>query len=130
TFPEVDYVIRGDAEMALPQFLRAQAGRGDWSEVSNLAWRAPYGEVQAPTLSYIDIERHPSPAFQGTNEVVPYESMRGCPFTCKFCAYPSASPQWRYKSTEKVVRDWSEYAEKNGTRVIKSMDSVFTIPPK
>ena len=126
---DVEYVIRGDAEQALPQFLRARAGRGHWSEVPNLTWRAPNGDIQAPLITYIDIEQHPSPAFRGTHQVVPYESMRGCPFTCKFCAYPAASPKWRYKSAEKMVRDWAGYAEKNGAQVIKSMDSVFTIPP-
>lgn len=129
TQPGVDFVIRGDAEEALPAFLRAVEGQAGFDEVPNLTWRAPNGEIKAPALAYIDIERHASPSFRGTHDIVPYESMRGCPFTCKFCAYPAASPKWRYKSAEKIVRDWAGYAELNGARTIKSMDSVFTIPP-
>jgi anaerobic magnesium-protoporphyrin IX monomethyl ester cyclase len=127
--PEVDYVVRGDAEHALPLLLDALAGKGELSDVPNLSLRKPNGELHTPPRTYVDIEHHPSPSFRGTQPVVPYESMRGCPFTCKFCAFPAASPQWRYKSAEKIIRDWGGYAETNGAQVIKSMDSVFTIPP-
>jgi anaerobic magnesium-protoporphyrin IX monomethyl ester cyclase len=125
----IDYIIRGDAEIALPMLLRALKGRADLRDVPNLAFRDDTGALHMAPLSYIDIETYPSPAFHGRHDLVPYESMRGCPFTCKFCSYPAASPKWRYKSADKIVRDWSGYAEKNGAQVIKSMDSTFTIPP-
>ena len=127
--PEVDYIIRGDAEFALPRLLRALAGTGALADVPNLTWRADDGSVQAPPIEYIDLEAHPSPSFRGTHQAVPYESMRGCPFTCKFCSFPAASPKWRYKSAEKITRDWATYADTNGASVIKAYDSTFTIPP-
>lgn len=127
--PRVDYVIRGDAEAALPAFLRALAGKGDLADVPNLVRRRPDGTLHVPPVSYIDIEAHPSPTFRGTRPIVPYESMRGCPFTCKFCSFPAASPKWRYKSAEKIVRDWAGYAEQNGTEIVRAYDSTFTIPP-
>ncbi|MGE0040897.1 MAG: radical SAM protein [Vicinamibacterales bacterium] len=126
--PEVDYVVRGDAELALPALLEALDGRGHIADVPNLAWRSG-DEVVAPPIQYIDIESHPSPVFRGPQQVVPYESMRGCPFTCKFCSFPSASPKWRYKSAPKIVRDWAGYAERNEAEVIRAYDSTFTIPP-
>jgi radical SAM superfamily enzyme YgiQ (UPF0313 family) len=127
--PEVDYIIRGDAEFALPLLLQALAGRAALADVPNLTWRASDGTVQAPPVQYIDLEAHPSPSFRGTHRAVPYESMRGCPFTCKFCSFPAASPTWRYKSAEKICRDWATYADRNGASVIKAYDSTFTIPP-
>lgn len=127
--PEVDYIIRGDAEIALPRLLQALAGRAALADVPNLAWRGADGSVQAPPIEYIDLETHPSPAFRGTHRAVPYESMRGCPFTCKFCSFPAASPKWRFKSADKICRDWTMYAERNGASVIKAYDSTFTIPP-
>jgi hypothetical protein len=54
--------------------------------------------------------------------------MRGCPFKCRFCSYPSASPQWRYKSAQKIFHDWQHYRDHNGARHIKAMDSTFTVP--
>jgi anaerobic magnesium-protoporphyrin IX monomethyl ester cyclase len=127
--PEVDYVMRGDAEIGLPRLLQALAGTAALADVPNLAWRAADGSVQAPPIEYIDIEAHPSPSFRGTHWAVPYESMRGCPFTCKFCSFPAASPKWRFKSAEKIGRDWATYADQNGATVIKAYDSTFTIPP-
>ncbi|MFM8533620.1 MAG: B12-binding domain-containing radical SAM protein [Acidimicrobiia bacterium] len=127
--PDVDYIIRGDAEAGLPQLVRALAGKMPLAEVMNLVWRAPDGSVQDPPVAYIDLENHPSPRFRGTHAVVPYESMRGCPFTCKFCSFPFASPKWRYKSADKILRDWADYAETNGAEVVKAYDSTFTIPP-
>ena len=80
-------------------------------------------------FEYIDIEAHPSPAFIGEQQTVPYESMRGCPFTCKYCSFPAASPKWRFKSAEKIVNDWKSYVERNHTRLVAALDSTFTIPP-
>ncbi len=127
--PDVDFIVRGDAEAGLPALLAALGGDRDLSKVPNLTWRDEQGHIQAPPVQYIDIEAHPSPVFKGRQQMVPYESMRGCPFTCKFCSFPAASPQWRYKSAEKIVADWSRYAEDNGAELIRAYDSTFTIPP-
>jgi tRNA A37 methylthiotransferase MiaB len=127
--PEVDYVIRGDAEVAFPQLLRALDGDGVAADVPNLAVRQPDGRVVTTDIQYVDIETQDSPSFDGSHGLIPYESMRGCPFTCKFCSYPVASPKWRYKSADKILRDWTRYAETNGASAIRSMDSTFTVPP-
>jgi hypothetical protein len=82
------------------------------------------------SFQYIDLEEHPSPGFGMKHwPVVPYESMRGCPFSCKFCSFPFASPTWRYKSAEKIASDWARYRDVNETRHIYAMDSTFTVPP-
>ncbi len=126
---DVDFIVRGDAEVGLPALVTALAGDRDLSKVPNLAWRGGNGEVHAPPVHYIDLEAHPSPVFKGTHQMVPYESMRGCPFTCKFCSFPAASPLWRYKSAEKIAADWKGYVEHNGAQLIRAYDSTFTIPP-
>lgn len=131
-FPTIDYIIRGDAEVAFPMLLDALAGNADLGKVPNLVIGGPGGgelrQVQLNEHVYIDIDDHSSPRFRGKHRIVPYESMRGCPFTCKFCSFPFASPQWRYKSADKICRDWASYAEENGAEVIKAMDSTFTVP--
>lgn len=127
--PGVDYIIRGDAEAALPMLLRALDGRADLDSVPNLVARGPDDSPRLNRFEYIDIEAHPSPAFQGEQFTVPYESMRGCPFTCKYCSFPAASPKWRFKSAEKIVNDWKRYADQNHARLIAALDSTFTIPP-
>jgi len=128
--PDVDIVVRGDGEHAIPLLLDA-LDRGDsLHDVPNLVIRTGPETYRMTSFRYIDIEEHPSPAF-GTEHrpVVPYESMRGCPFSCRFCSFPFASPEWRYKSAEKIASDWARYRDINETRHIYAMDSTFTVPP-
>jgi radical SAM superfamily enzyme YgiQ (UPF0313 family) len=127
--PDVDYIIRGDAELALPMLLQALDDQGDVNAVPNLVGRNPDGTLCMSSGQYVDIETHPSPRFRGEHRIVPYESMRGCPFTCKYCSFPAASPLWRFKSAEKIVDDWKSYRDHNGAGLIAALDSTFTIPP-
>lgn len=129
--PEVDIVVRGDGEHAIPLLLSALDRGESVDHVPNLVVRTASDSYQLTTFRYIDLEEHPSPGF-GTQQrpVVPYESMRGCPFSCKFCSFPFASPEWRYKSAEKIAADWAAYRDVNEARHIRAMDSTFTVPPR
>ncbi|MET9654695.1 MULTISPECIES: radical SAM protein [unclassified Streptomyces] len=126
--PEIVAVVRGDGEIALPRTLDALSGRGELSAVPNLVWRDE-DNIRINPTEYVDIEDFPSPLVIGKQPIIPYESMRGCPFDCKFCSFPAASPKWRYKSAEKIRDDWIAYAERNAADSISAMDSTFTIPP-
>lgn len=127
--PEVDVVVRGDGEDALPALLRSLEKGRDLSGVPNLVFRNETGhDLRYTPLRYIDLDQYPSPSLEGVASVIPYESMRGCPFSCKFCSFPFASPQWRYKSAAKIAADWDHYARINEAKYIRAMDSTFTVP--
>lgn len=128
--PEVKIIVRGDGEVALAALLDALSGKHDPRDVPNLAYRdhEASDKIRTTRFEYVNIERQPSPSFPGRARIVPYESMRGCPFSCKFCSFPFASPQWRYKSADKIADDWARYASVNGTEYIRAMDSTFTVP--
>jgi anaerobic magnesium-protoporphyrin IX monomethyl ester cyclase len=127
--PQASFVIRGDGETALPALLHALRTGGRPEQVPNLVWRdRTTGKLRINALDYIDLDTYPAPAFPGNQAVLPYESMRGCPFSCRFCSYPAASPQWRHKSADKILADWMGYAERNNVRHIQAMDSTFTVP--
>ncbi|MGH2600689.1 MAG: B12-binding domain-containing radical SAM protein [Dehalococcoidia bacterium] len=129
--PAVRYIVRGDAETALPRLLDALRGRCDLGDVPNLSWRDPDTDaIRETNIAYIDLDAEPSPSVEGHAPVVPYESMRGCPFRCKFCSFPSASPEWRYKSAHKIAGDFARYHRANGTQFVKALDSTFTVPPR
>jgi anaerobic magnesium-protoporphyrin IX monomethyl ester cyclase len=129
--PMVDIVVRGDAEEAIPALLQALDTGQDLDQVPNLVIRTGPDSYRQTPFRYIDLEAEPSPGFGNQHRpVVPYESMRGCPFSCRFCSFPFASPEWRYKSAEKIAADWSRYREVNGARHIRAMDSTFTVPPR
>ena len=129
--PRVTAIVRDDGEVALPAALRTIHAGADLSGVPNLVHRDPRDPtvVRHNAIGYVDLETYPSPAFSGAYPSVPYESMRGCPFTCKFCSYPMATQRWRVKSAQKIVKDWLEYVERNATSFVKAMDSTFTVPP-
>lgn len=126
----VSCVVRGDGEAALPAVLRALASGTSPAGSPNTVVRRESGDgIIVPDLEYVDIEATPSPDFLGETPIVPYESMRGCPYRCRFCSFPAASPQWRYKSATKIVDDWQRYRDDNGAQHIRALDSTFTVPP-
>ncbi|MEU8434936.1 radical SAM protein [Streptomyces sp. NPDC029216] len=127
-FPGVTAVVRGDGERALPAVLKAVGAQRSLEEVPGAVWRDG-GRIRVNPLEYMDIEAQPSPRLRGRFPIVPYESMRGCPFDCKFCSFPAASPKWRYKSAEKIKHDWLAYVAENEAQMISAMDSTFTVPP-
>ncbi|MGH3871662.1 MAG: B12-binding domain-containing radical SAM protein [Pseudonocardiaceae bacterium] len=129
--PDVDIIVRGDGEHAIPLLLDALDRGASLDHVPNLVIRTGPESYRLTTFRYIDLEEHPSPGFgTGHRPVVPYESMRGCPFSCKFCSFPFASPEWRYKSADKIAADWARYRDVNEARHIRAMDSTFTVPPR
>lgn len=129
--PAVDCIVRGDGEVALPLVVAALRRGTGFEQVPNLVFRRrDDGDVATTPLEYVDMDRHPSPGAAGEHRIVPYESMRGCPFGCRFCSFPHASPKWRYKSAAKIARDWATYAEVNGTVHVRAYDSTFPTPPR
>jgi radical SAM superfamily enzyme YgiQ (UPF0313 family) len=127
--PEVSYVLRGDAEQALPALIAALASGSGVDGVPNLVGRGISGRVAINPIAYADLNAGPSPVLAGTIPVVPYESMRGCPFRCGFCSFPHASPRWRHRSPARIAEDWGRYKQTNATTLVKAMDSTFTVPP-
>ncbi|MEV6539000.1 radical SAM protein [Streptomyces sp. NPDC051665] len=128
--PFVRYVVRGDAEPALAPLLDALRHRETVADIPNLVRRDPdTGRIRLTGIQYADLEALPSPAPAGRFPVIPYESMRGCPFTCKYCSFPAASPKWRYKSARKIADDFARYRDEHGAQYIKALDSTFTVPP-
>jgi anaerobic magnesium-protoporphyrin IX monomethyl ester cyclase len=129
--PSVGLIVRGDAEVALPGLLAQIRGDRDFDSVPNLVWRDPdTGGIKTTRAEYIDLDQVPSPSFGSRHmAVVPYESMRGCPFSCRYCSFPAASPKWRHKSAKKIADDFRRYRDENGTKYVKALDSTFTVPP-
>jgi anaerobic magnesium-protoporphyrin IX monomethyl ester cyclase len=136
---DIDAVIAGDAEEAIPALFRCLGGSGsgapsgvaEWAAVPNLWYWNREGEKSYTFDRMVAVDEIPVtiPGGDLSGVSVPYESMRGCPYKCAFCSYPLVSTKWRFKSAEKLIADWSEI-EKRGAKDIIALDSTFTIPPK
>jgi hypothetical protein len=139
---DADFCITGDAEDALPELVnRLETGR-DVTDIANLAWRVRSPDTPAgagrqirrnPRDNTINLDDIPTPRWDLTTEdgewpeSIFYESLRGCPFKCKFCSYPQQSPVWRVKSAERMAQEFAYYAS-HGVRYIMCLDSTMLTP--
>lgn len=111
-FPSVDYIVRGEGELAFEQLLLSLRGPADLANVGNLTWRTPRGDVRAnaelPLISNLDMLPWPdlSRIELAGEDIIYVEIGRGCPFRCNFCF---TAPYWkrkhRIKSAERVIAE-------------------------
>jgi tRNA A37 methylthiotransferase MiaB len=101
--PFIDVVANGEGEQTFLSLLEAFPGR-DWAEIAGISYLAPDGRfVCHPKGNRLrDISALPSPYLAGTfaplmaaqpdeTWIVLWETNRGCPFSCTFCDWGSAT---------------------------------------
>lgn len=139
--PEIDFCIVGEAEIPLPQFIRAFKQGGKFQGIKSLGYRENGRVVIDKTRQAIkDIDTVPFPArhliknelyeniLTRKKNFTAFISTRGCPFKCAFCnqnlqAYRTRSPQ---NFIEEVVRNYQEFK----IRDFDIYDSTFTANKK
>jgi radical SAM superfamily enzyme YgiQ (UPF0313 family) len=111
-----DYVIRGEADDLIVDFVKRLEAGADLTTMPSLSWR-PDGEVvhnpACPTCP--DVEALPVPDLAlidgydvgpESNAVVPVQTSRGCPFNCTFCSVTKMFGRaYRFRSTESVMTE-------------------------
>ncbi len=135
--PEVDYVITGEGERALPALVDCLRNNVGPDEASGAVWSAD-GEIhRGPPPSFIeDLNELRFPARELTdvrvytsvlaraNPVTTMMSSRGCPYNCLFCDRPHLGRKFRARSPESVV-DEMERCLRLGIREILFYDDNF-----
>ena len=139
--PEVDLVFRGEGEDILPQVLEvlASRSRSALQEIPGLAWRTPDGAIVdtgiAPPIQDLDalaqpardllpMERYRCPDSDAFTTLL---AMRGCPYSCVYCAVPSVhGKRVRYRSSQAVVDEIATTHERWGTEFFSFLDDTFT----
>ena len=121
-YPFIDYVLAGEGEFALPEFLDAQ----DKTTVSGLCYRQNGKIVENAEKCYKDTP--PSPYtdeyFKALSGRICYiESSRGCPFRCAFCLSGRLSGI-RFFDLNQIKDDLIKLAN-SGTQTIKFVDRTF-----
>lgn len=128
-YPEVDYMILGDGETAMPVLIRYLQGdsKMQLEDIPNLAFMEE-GKIHYTKSLYENLEELPKITYEGHFDRLSYESVRGCAYNCAFCAWNAAAKKFRYKSAKKMIKDIKEYVEENGISRIEINDSTLLFP--
>jgi len=107
--PGVDFIIRGEGEESLAELLVALAQKRGFEQIRGLSYRSQEAIVHNPHRAWMaDLDRIPFPYSENldmlTEQIIYYESSRGCPFSCSYCL-SAAQPGIRNFSMARVQAD-------------------------
>lgn len=133
--PHVDYVVRGEGERPLVEFLRHRLGRLPIESVPNLAYRRRGETIYNPREENFPIDDLPLPDL-GDLRPASYTlagkpmtfmiTSRSCPHKCSFCSvHTTFGTDYRRRSLESVLEE-IELRYRQGYRVIDFEDDNLT----
>ena len=125
--PFVTAIIKGEGEVALPQFLDKIDGL-DWEYVDGLCWISDdgiYHDNGVARISDFASLEHPetSPFFCWDKPFVQLETSRGCFNSCAFCVSGGEKPV--RNQTIEQVKDRLENIFQHGIKDIRVLDRTF-----
>jgi radical SAM superfamily enzyme YgiQ (UPF0313 family) len=132
-FACVDYIIRGEGELALPALVEALATGGVLDAVSNLSHRKASRIVANPEAPLIEnLDTLPFPQLGKIDvwreDIIYVEIGRGCPFRCNFCF---TAPYWkrkhRIKSAERILRELNYFKAEYRRTDFNFTHDLFTV---
>jgi len=137
TYPEIDYIIVGEAEVPLPEFIRAFSNGKNFDGLRSFGYRKNGKVIIDKTVRNIDDvnslpvpSRHLIKNDRYTNILTRRKnftamlSSRGCPYRCTFCN--QMRPPYRLRSPENFVAEIKENYEKYDIKEFDIYDSTFT----
>jgi len=140
----IDFVMIGESEISLLQFIDAMEGRKALEDVPNLVYRNNT-ELKRNSLScYIrDIDSLPFPDKDLFYDKIPVLSKdyyimtgRGCPYKCTYCCnsishalYKHEKNHIRKRSIENVIGELLIAKKKFNPKLVSFMDDIFALKP-
>jgi radical SAM superfamily enzyme YgiQ (UPF0313 family) len=111
-----DYVLRGEADDTIVDLVQAILSGQGLERIAGLSYRAAGAVVHnPPSPTCPDVDRLPAPDLSlihgydvrpDSNQVVPVQTSRGCPFNCTFCSVTKMfGREYRFRSTEHVMAE-------------------------
>jgi radical SAM superfamily enzyme YgiQ (UPF0313 family) len=135
----IDFIIRGEGERPLVEFLRQWLGDGDYGRVANLGYKAAGRTILNPLEENYPLDELPLPE---TDDFQPedylYENRpvcmvltsRGCPHRCSFCSvHRTFGHRYRRRQPAEVFREM-ELRYQQGYRVFDFEDDNLTFDRK
>ena len=123
----VNVVVRGEGEVALPNYLNAINDTSQWPEIEGLCWMEDgvYHDNGIASVSDFAALKYPeeSSFFNWDKPFVQLETTRGCFNTCAFCVSGGQKPV-RYQSIDQVAARLKNIYE-HGIRDVRVLDRTF-----
>ncbi|MBU1193371.1 MAG: B12-binding domain-containing radical SAM protein [Proteobacteria bacterium] len=134
-YPEIDIVVKGEAEATMAELLAVIQDRKKWSTVCGIAFKENGCAVTTGPRPLIqDLDALPLPArhllpmsrYQALGYPVSIITSRGCPNQCIFClGRKMVGSKVRYRSP-KLIADEIETLVSSGSTFINIADDLFT----
>jgi anaerobic magnesium-protoporphyrin IX monomethyl ester cyclase len=136
----VQYIIRGEGELAFPALCEALDKRWDIRNIPNLTWVSQDKEVirnpAGPLLSGERLASFPLPDYdvlpRGVYKCLSIESSRGCAFDCSFCS-TSYRQTWRAIPADTFVDRLEAilpYLNRTTGNLVQIVDDEFSTNPR
>ena len=128
-FPEFDVAVYGEGEVTFAELCLALDSGRDLSGIDGLAWRGS-GQVRLtnPRARLLDLDALPLPAWDLLPRASNYfvQTIRGCPFACKFCMNPGGKAV-RARSVENVLAELEWIVSTWEPAAVHFGDEIFTV---
>jgi radical SAM superfamily enzyme YgiQ (UPF0313 family) len=130
----VDYIIKGEGELAFNKLLHAIDSGEDVSSISNLIYLKDNKITHTPLLEIGNLDELKLPYYfefdipHIPNKISYIETSRGCPYKCSYCL-SSLEKKVRFFNMDKV-KDTIIYLMSHGSKTIKFLDRTFNANKK
>ncbi|MFC2135782.1 B12-binding domain-containing radical SAM protein [Bacteroidota bacterium] len=149
SIPDINFLIVGDGEYSLSQFLDAyEKGEKGYNKIKGL-WYKQNGKIKANYEGCFikNLDNFPAPDWDLWKDLDKYFyylgmlyviGSRGCPYRCSYCdavgmSKAAKGPYYRIRDpvsyAKEISMQWDKY-EKRGMRLAQVYDQVFTLSPK
>lgn len=127
----VDFILRGQGELVIPELLDALNNKEELSSVKGIAYiRKGKIVLNSNNEEIYDLDRLPIPAYHLVNmnlyDRYTLVSSRGCPYKCTYCASSVICSCVSYRSPENIVDEIEFLIKKYGKKFFWFSDDTFT----
>jgi radical SAM superfamily enzyme YgiQ (UPF0313 family) len=139
-FPEIDYILRGEADQSLPLLLRCilnDSDKNDLEKIPGLTYRDPSDKSKIicttePTFIKI-LDTLPIPSYEKITDEnnLRLDAGRGCPFQCTFCSTNQFfARKYRVKSVGRIIMEMDDCQQKLGVNHVGLSHDTLTVDKK